>query len=319
MNGRMRPSLLSITVGLAALACGSETSAPAPAPGPAAAANELRIETTEFVVPAGKEIQSCYYTTLPNADEVFVRQFDATQAVGGHHVIIMQPLTPMPDGTIEDCTEGDAMVKYIPLVLSSELNHLDLPDGLAVPLPAHAQVVLQSHYINTTPNDIRAKDVVDLKFRDPSEHFERLGFWATSVLDLNIPPAQISTLKYKCAVEKDMKVVSLIGHMHDNGYQLSIDIGPASAVQRIYTIDQWESGFRDRPPNKTWTTSDPFQVHAGDEIDVACTWDSKATQTLHFPAEMCASNAWYFPADGSVTCMGTVLSAPGGGPDAGAP
>lgn len=297
---------------LAASACSSAHSGTTTGTGDA----PIELHTTEFLVPAGAEIQSCYYTTLSNDHDLLVQQYDATQVKGGHHVIMFEPVNAKPDGTVEDCTQGDAMVNYRPLVLTSELNHLKLPDNLGIRIRAHAHVVLQSHYINTTTDDIKAVDTVKLQFAKAGAQVEQLGFWATSVLDLNIPPLQKYTMKYECSAPQDMKVISLIGHMHNNGAQLSIDLGAPGNVQRVYTIDTWESTFRDTPPAKTWTMADPLVVHSGDLIDVSCTWNSTASQTLHFPAEMCASNAWYYPATESITCGGTVLT---GASDGGAP
>jgi hypothetical protein len=92
--------------------------------------------------------------------------------------------------------------------------------------------------------------------------------------------------------------------MHDEGSHMSIDIGPPGALERIYTVDAWEPSFRDMPPSEVWTKDAPFVLHAGDQIEVTCNWASTASDVIGFPVEMCASNAWFFPADTSLTCFG---------------
>jgi hypothetical protein len=276
---------------------------------PAPPENGLQIVTRDFELPAGEEILSCYHATLPNDEDVFVRAFDAFQAGGGHHVILMSPLAPQPDGTVEDCTSGESMLKYLPLITSMELNHLELEDGLAIRLPAHAKVVVQSHYINTLSERVSVRDVVNLGFVEPGTEGQvaNAGFWGTGYLDLAVPPAVPSSLTYRCTADQDMQLLSLIGHMHEQGSHMSIDVGPPGALQRVYELDTWEPSFRDTPPAEQWTMDAPFLVHTGDQIEVTCNWQSTAPAVLGFPTEMCASNAFFFPAEGSVTCMGGEL------------
>jgi len=303
-----RSCLLPLVLLLAACSGSSgEPSAPSDIPPPPE--NGLQIVTGDFELPPGEEIQSCYHATLPNDQDVFVRAFDAFQSAGGHHVILMSPLAPQPDGTVEDCTSGDDMLKYLPLVTSMELNHLELEQGLAIRLPAHAKVVVQSHYINTLSERATVRDVVNLEFVEPGTENQvaNAGFWGTGYLNLAVPPSVPSSLAYRCTAEQDMQLLSLIGHMHAQGSRMSIDIGPPGALERVYTLDTWEPSFRDVPPQEQWPMDAPFLVRAGDQIEVTCNWESTAPDVLAFPAEMCASNAFFFPAEGSVTCTGGEL------------
>src|SRR5687768_11816834 len=109
---RPLPSLLSLFVVLGLAACGSDDGA-APSQKeaiPKPSANGVQIATSEFMLRPGGESQSCYYTTLTNEEEVFVREYNAFQSNGGHHAILMTPLLDKPDGTVEDCTEGEQMI-----------------------------------------------------------------------------------------------------------------------------------------------------------------------------------------------------------------
>ena len=312
MNTALRPHcLISMFIALGLVACGSDEGAPA-APNqegaiPRPSVNGLQIVTPEFSLRPGGESQSCYYTSLTNEEEVFVRQYDAFQASGGHHVILMSPLLDRPDGTVEDCTEGEQMVNYLPLVLSLELNHFTLDGGLGVRLPPRAKVVVQSHYVNPKAEAVSVRDVINLEFIPKGEPAIPVGFWASAYLNLAVPPMSRSTLKYRCTAEQDMKLLALIGHMHGEGSHLTIDIGSPGAAQRVYAVDSWTASFRDTPPQERWTTDAPLTVHAGDVMDVTCNWNSTSTETLKFPVEMCGSNAWFYPTDASITCSGVFV------------
>jgi hypothetical protein len=267
----------------------------------------MQIATSEFALRPGAESQSCYYTTLSNEKEVFVREYNAFQGTGGHHVILMTPLRDRPDGTVEDCTEGDEMINYMPLVLSLELNHFALEGGLGIRLPPHAKVVVQSHYLNPSSEALWVRDVVNLEFIPDGEPVTPVAFWASAYLNLAVPPRTTSSLKYRCTAERDLHLFALIGHMHEQGSHVSIDIGPSDAPKRVYAVNDWQPSFRDTPPQERWAMDAPLTVRAGDVMDVTCNWNSAATVPLTFPAEMCGSNAWFYPADASITCSGALI------------
>jgi hypothetical protein len=310
MHAATRPlrSLFLTFMTLGLNACGSDDSGPSHEEGiPKPSVNGMQLATAEFTLPPGADSQSCYYTTLSNEKEVFVREFNAFQGKGGHHVVLMTPVFDKPDGTVEDCTEGDQMINYLPLVTSLELNHFELEGGLGIRLPPHAKVVVQSHYVNPNRELVSVRDVVNLEFIPDGEPVIPVAFWATGYLDLAVPPQSTSSLKYRCTADQDLQVLALIGHMHEQGSHISIDIGPSGAPKRVYAVDGWQPAFRDTPPQERWTLDAPLAVRAGDVIDVTCNWNSAATVPLAFPVEMCASNAWIYPANASITCMGELL------------
>ena len=299
--------LTPLVLALATTACGTDSDDDG-----SSQASKLRLETPEYVLEPGTESQTCFYTSLGNTEDIFVTGFDATQSSLGHHVILFSPEEPKPDGTVEDCTDAEGMVDLRPLLLTLELNHFELEPGLAVRVPKNQQVVVQSHYINTTNEQVRVRDTLELTLTDPSPDLDPVAFWATSVLDLEIPPRSAHEIKYTCDAERDMNIFSLIGHMHDMGDQMTIRLGPPEAMELVYEINTWEPIYRDVPPVENFRRDAPLEVKAGDRIEVTCRWNSTSDEVLTFPAEMCASNAWVFPVDETMTCGGTVVGAPPG-------
>jgi hypothetical protein len=77
-------------------------------------------------------------------------------------------------------------------------------------------------------------------------------------------------------------------------------------MNEIYNVDPWNAAYRDRPPLFEPGFENPLRLAPGDVIRTTCNWRSTANVDLGFPAEMCASVLWIYPATEPMTCSGTV-------------
>jgi hypothetical protein len=204
------------------------------------------------------------------------------QGRGGHHAVLLGARQPLPAGTIEDCSNGSDMAKYEMIMLPREL-----PPGHGSKLPGGRNMVIQSHYVNTTSRPILVRDVVQLELVP----MEQVRTWAAPImhgtLDLEIPAGQSGEVSFDCVLEQDVELLVIGGHMHEWGTKFQAEIGPTiDALELLYLVDPWKAEFRDVPP-VTLFYEQPKPLAAGTIVRTTCTWDNTESHPLVFPHEMC--------------------------------
>lgn len=264
----------------------------------------------DAVIEPGQEEIYCWYTTLPDEQDVWVSEYQAYQGEGGHHVVGFLTMEDEPDGTIVDCKAAESMAMWLPLLTPTSEGHFLLPDGYGVRIPGGSKLVFQSHYVNASETAIRVADVVNIFYVDDAAipGIVPAAPWGNTVLDFQLPPNQTTTVSYECAATSQMNLITLLGHMHEYGKSISIQVGPSGgAMETIYEVMEWEPEYRDKSPLREWTVTDPYVIDPGEVMRVSCTWSNESAETLAFPQEMCASLSWFYPGDQPLTCAGSPL------------
>lgn len=280
-------------------------------------ADPLVLRSEPYVIPPGEEKQFCLFDTWEGGD-LGVAEFIAYQNQGGHHFIIASTTSTqreVADGTIVDCTETESagMENFQPLIIggvldvANRVNTFELPEGMAARLKDGQRIILQSHYINTTPDPIVVQDELQLRTLAP----EDVDTWAAPFVntdsDMVIPPAQSPdetfSLEVECTWDKEYTVLYLGGHLHEYGHSFAIDHLPADAgdEERIYEIADWDPLYRDAPPFADFGGED-FVVQPGDTFRTTCTWHNDSGGDLAFPSEMCVGFGMVYPAGAPVMC-----------------
>lgn len=270
----------------------------------------LSFATPDFEVPALSEVQMCSlqtYTgpTIGVSAAKFLQNEDF-----GHHVLIMvsnDDVEDMPDGLLWDCTETEdlKMENLEPMITAQprpgELYDLELPDGMAVKLREGSRILMQSHYVNTSTNDILVNDQINLAVLAEEEVGTWAAPWAHTNTGLLVPPGEHS-LEITCTFEQDAWLLNLFGHMHEWGVAFSLDHHRLDgSTERVYTIDEWDVIFRDNPPQNLYAP-DGYHVQAGESFTSTCTWFNDTDLPLDFPQEMCASSGIAFPTVVPIIC-----------------
>jgi hypothetical protein len=294
-----RAHLLPLLSTLALAACSSSTDS---MPGPQPEANELAFQTGEFEVPPGDSF-TCFYTSTKTDRELTVGDTASTQGPGGHHVTIY--FTDIErEPSYHPCDDAE-MVSWHMVGGASDTGEpvVPLPPGGALKVPAGKQIVVQSHYINTTGAPQKVNDSVKLKLLEPSEVKEYVNFWVINDASFNVPPNGSATSVSTCTVPKDLNTVLLLGHMHDHGKRYTLERldDKGNAVETMYD-QEWQPDYAGHPPLVTATLEEPMFIPAGTTFRQTCTWNNNTTDPLVFPREMCITFAHYFPDDGWVEC-----------------
>lgn len=255
----------------------------------------VRYELEEQIIPSGTDVVLCHFLEA-TTEEVYVTAFESMQGRHGHHLIIFKALVPEAPGTVRTCSTPADMVKFTPVISSVQFGLEKFPDGMAIRVPAGAQIVLQQHYVNTSARDIRVKDI-GFMHTVPKEEVRTLaGFFGLSDVFLDLPPQQDSALEFDCPVPFDMNVLLVGPHMHEWGRKFTADLARPSGVESLIAVD-WHADYRDEPPVASFEMSTPLVVKEGDIIRTRCDFHNDTDEAIKFPKEMCATYGYFFPAD----------------------
>lgn len=268
----------------------------------------------DMEIPAYTEMQWCYFTSY-EGETVGIHTQGMYQSDYGHHVTINATNAEeddYPDGTLVDCTDPDAvpMTDIDPLFVGGQADIVDsethtyefsLPEGMAVRLPGHTRLVVQSHYVNTGADDILVKDGVNVGIMVEDE----VETWASAMVHtdsgFSLPSGQETTDVVECTWEQDASIIFLTGHMHEYGTAYKVEWIHGETTETIYEIPTWDAKYRDLPPMDQYEPG-VFNVTAGDSFRTSCSWFNKEDHTLEFPAEMCATAMMGYPSKVPVIC-----------------
>jgi hypothetical protein len=273
----------------------------------------VQLLTPEYTIEAFSEAQFCWFTRWDGGD-IGINHQATYQSDNGHHVVLLKTLADeddFPDGTVFDCSDKDTlpMTDMEPIIFGRGIESegtdnesvLDLGEGMAVNLDDGTRMIVQSHYVNPTPDAILVNDAINLGLI-PEDQVE---IWAApfahTVLDFEIPAGEIATIDFDCTWEDDATVLFLGGHMHDWGKAFSLDWTSGDTTERIYEVEEWNVEYRDRPPIHEYGDGD-FTVAAGDVFSTSCTWDNTTDPTLGFPEEMCVTFGFAYESKLPIIC-----------------
>lgn len=284
---------------------------------PEAPEGGLQFLSPDLVIPAYTEKEFCTFFTYdgPTVGMNFQGMY---QSQYGHHATLNGTNADpeeYPDGESFDCTDPDSlpMTSLDPLFVGgtdvdfgdgegAERNiELALPDGMAARLPEGQRLIFQSHYVNTSADDILVGDAVNVGTVAEDE----VETWAAAVIHNNstfsLPPDQSSSITIDCGWEEERNVLFLTGHMHEWGSSFKVELMSGDETETIYEVPAWDPIYRDAPPYNVYEAGE-FTLEPGDVFRTTCTWFNDQDQTLEFPAEMCATAMMVYPAKVPVVC-----------------
>jgi hypothetical protein len=258
----------------------------------------------DVVVPAQSEVQYCLFDTYDGPD-VGIHSFESFQADIGHHLILLGTsagTVDYADGEVVDCTQTNQMMTSFEPLINAEptgqgSSYIELPEGMAVKLDQGQRIVVQAHYLNTTTEDMRVQDVMNIGFVAEDAIETPAAAFALTQTDLDIPSGE-SSVSFDCSFPDDAyTVLYLTGHMHEWGKSFSF----AKDGAEIYTIPEWDVSYRDAPPLDKYEDGSFFFEQAS-TLTTTCTWYNDTDEAMTFPEEMCATYGMLYPSDSPVVC-----------------
>jgi hypothetical protein len=272
---------------------------------PAPQADEVEFDGPIIpAIPPGTDVTYCSYLDAHIADETDIVHFRVFQSLAGHHVILFAAKQDRPVDT-HLCTEDDMVnTRFIAGGGAESIGTIEIPEGLAFRIPAGTQLMMQTHWVNATPNTVDGQAIAYLTGQPSSSSRQVLVLFNVVLTDIDIPAGQKLTKSTSCTMKKDMQLFTLTGHEHEWGSHVDIELIDGNSSSMLWSHD-WQPQFQSAPPYNKYTVAQPLLFKTGQQVKVTCTWDNTTgTSDVRFPQEMCVSSSFYFPAvDGEIDCV----------------
>jgi hypothetical protein len=277
--------------------------------------NQIVFEGAEFTVQPGQDVMMCLFGTY-TGETIGLHDVHTFQGAGGHHLQMMGTSTPaidVPDGTVADCTSVGGVFNMADLepigitnggsVDGKEIDiSMPLPDGMAFELESGQRFVMQSHYLNTTQDTFKVRDLAVLTLMPEEE----VTTWAAPLIfnDSNfaIPAGSAGESSFDCTTDEDWNFLYVLGHMHEWGTAFNVDrVAEDGSTESFYSIPEWDPVYRDAPLIDYYPDA-AMPVPKGSTFRTTCDWFNDTDTEMTFPYEMCVNVNIVYPQKATVVC-----------------
>jgi Copper type II ascorbate-dependent monooxygenase, C-terminal domain len=302
----------STTGGTTGSSTGGTTGGNPPAP--------FTVSIGPFSLASADEIVKCAVVKIPTTVDTDVVNIQTTLLPGSHHLILYRTTAtaekaPYDCSSFEGVFNGDAPV----FIAESAASEMQLPTGVAYHFTAGQFVLLEAHYINTTPATISAKGTVTLTPGGSGTYqaadimmcgsYQALqcnlgGGIPAGRADYALPVGFYNGNGFPTGGKVDLtklKFFAFTSHEHHRGIDVKIwksSSSNISSATQIYDNTSW-----DNPPLTVLPDNQLLTFGAGEGFAWQCHYDSTAdSQQVCFGesanAEMCFIWAYYYPSVG---------------------
>lgn len=279
--------------------------------------NGVQFVMPDLVLGPYEEKMYCYYDVFEGPTSGILGMLPMYSRYYGHHVFLkgVDEQDETPAGSLVDCTEGEtdnmSESTFIQAVHNDfpqgDGNWLNLLPGYAFRLEQGQRVKLDVHFINPTDQTLLINAAVNLELTPEDQVDVWVGGFDLNLVEFSLPPAQETSISFDCELPEGSAVLSLGGHMHENGARYLVEHVSGDSVRPILELNEWDESYRYSPPLRMYW---PWEVvmEAGDVIRTTCSWLNLGEQPLSFPDEMCTTfgvatglNSGFLCEDGVVT------------------
>jgi hypothetical protein len=256
--------------------------------------------------PGGDQTFCTFSNVILDEDTIFAESYGA-ESPFGHHAILQYNTTPQDPHT-GDCGQMDGQMLLGGSGGKNVSDKPTLPEHYGVSVPAGAQLVLNHHWINTSDQPVKGQAMM-LARRLPAGGDTVLGGSLPMLgLGWEIPPSGAYTYSNQCTFAEDVSYVLAVGHMHEYGHQVNIDVTRADGTTDSLIDEPWNADSGTTAGGKIFTLENPYVIHKGDTVTLTCNWQNTTTSAIDFPREMCiffgftvgtnaycVNGSWYTP------------------------
>ncbi len=255
----------------------------------------------------GADVTLCTY--LP-AGSGFAETLDVIEAlgyqseIGSHHAVLYMAERERPVET-HDCTDDDMVnARFLAGAGGGEAGGTvdRLPEGVAYRVEGDRQLMVQTHWINTTQAPIDGQVAFNLTVEQPTADRQLAQLFTWSRTQIDIPANSTGEARTDCVVEKEMHFYLIGGHAHEHGTHVSMTHTPAGGEPDVFYDHAWESYYTFDPPRVNYTAEGAMVVMPGDTLSIDCQYMNDTDDALLFPTEMCTGFGFFFPGDAQADC-----------------
>ncbi|HEV8538213.1 MAG TPA: T9SS type A sorting domain-containing protein, partial [Bacteroidota bacterium] len=263
-----------------------------------------------------------YFEPLTHTSDLFVNRVEISMRPGSHHFLLytFPPGTPgsvMPSPhTYRDIRDSLGNMDYTVLVQMAYhrffqgtqtpyLNY-QFPHGVALRLPAHTGLDLNSHYVNRSSQAITGEVYANIHTIDSAavDHIAEILFLNNT--NISLPPRQVTTVTQTFSFPQTRHIVFFWSHAHEHMQEFRVErAGGVNDGQVIYFSSDWQ-----HPP--ILRLDPPLTVNAGEGLKLITTYNNWTDNTITFGLlssdEMQILYGAYYT--GAVTAVDEANSAP---------
>ncbi|MBK8942171.1 MAG: hypothetical protein IPM79_32335 [Polyangiaceae bacterium] len=244
---------------------------------------------------AGDEQTLCLRWTAPQALDI-TRFVGTLGPAAGHHALLLVHPTPSgPDG-VAPCSEAELMdavevgefqmlagISYesdgVPITFPSS------PVQIGLRVPEGAQLVLDAHFLNASPEAASTCASIDLVTGEPVvAALEFRTLLPAEQYTMVIPANDGLDVSFDIPVDEDVRVAAASTHMHEGGTHAELVVQPSGYV--LHETDEWAE------PEPTQHTTTASVIRAGDTLQLSCSFENTTSTDQHFPDQMCVAGMY---------------------------
>jgi hypothetical protein len=318
---RIASTALAFSAAILLVGCDSSSTAgaadagrPDADPGPDTTGETFSVTIGPIAVPAGHEDTMCVEKRVGNLDHKWIGKLHTHLHGVSHHVIVYRvnstteqpepfPCTPFVD-TLDPAKGTPIMVSQV------HEETLDFPFGVALGLEPDQMVRIEMHFINTTDVDASVDAEAVFEVLPDAQFHNEVGFLFIGDPDINLPPAQETSLGPiwfpMPDTLADVQIFAMTGHEHQWGTGVKVewvDWRDGDPVP-VYDYPQWNWA---EPQVAQFRPA--LNMTPGSGFNFSCSWNNKSDRTVQFGEsatdEMCFFWAYYYPNKGSKVCAHT--------------
>lgn len=257
--------------------------------------------TDVVTVPAGRDVMYCTYTNFISKEKVYIHDSKAVQTKYGHHATLQYSLTPQTPGTHECPANGLEQQQSRILGGMGEGQNVEYPPSVVSEVPAGAQLMINHHWINTSDSAIEAQAEL-ITVPPPAGVTKLVVARSFNVLagQFQIAPHATGQASATCTFDRDVQLISALGHMHEWGVHIKSErMGAEPDVLFDYDFDPT---MAIEPKVDYYTLEAPYSFKKGESVRVTCQWNNTTDATLMYPGEMCVLSGWQIGSERDTIC-----------------
>ncbi len=256
---------------------------------PISNAGDVALFSDVVSIEPGDDVTYCTFGQVLDEPILFGQSF-ASQSPLGHHAIVQYTTEPREPGTTVKCgaTEMDFQMLLGGTGGKEAADEVTIPDNVGVLMPAGAQLVINHHYINTTSEVREAQSMVVARRIEKNADTILAGTMNVVGIGWEIPARAPLTFTTECTYDEDVQYLMALGHMHEWGTHVSIDVTRGDgSVEKIIDQEWTEDAATGDAPAEYYPVDSPLEIFAGDTVRLTCNWNNTTDEDIAFPREMC--------------------------------
>jgi hypothetical protein len=255
-------------------------------------ANGFQLVLSPFNVQSSFERELFVYRAIGNTQDIYVNRIATKIRQGSHHFLLytFQSNTPalvLPaKDQVRDIRDANGTYNILNLVpmeyhvffagTQSQTSDYTFPAGIALKLPAGTSLDVNSHYVNSSQQEIVGQAEANLYTIPASQVTTVASTLNLSNTDLTIPAGRDTTITKTFKFTKTTNVIGLTSHMHARGQKFVIKIsGGARDGEVVYTNTAW-----DHPAILTFDI--PIVLKSGEGLTSVVTYKADPAKTVKF-------------------------------------